>query len=47
MISFWIGLGIGVGVVFGVFLAVGLGMLVCYVAGLVWGLIKAKTHWGF
>jgi hypothetical protein len=47
MISFWLGLGIGVGAVFGVFLAVGLGLLTCYLAGLVWGLIKGKKHYGF
>jgi len=50
MISFWMGLGMGVGIVFGVFLAVGLGLLTCYLAGFIWEWIKygkQGKHWGF
>ena len=45
MLTFWFGLGIGIGMVLGVFLAVGL--LVCYLAGWAWELIKGRKHYGF
>lgn len=47
MIPFWIGLGIGVGLVFGVFLAVGIGIVVVRIAGGIWSLFKGEKHYGF
>jgi hypothetical protein len=47
MISFWMGLGIGIGMVFGVFLAIGLGLLICYIARCIWTLLKTKKYYGF